>query len=126
MTLFSRLRSRFAALAHDLFMVPVAWLGAYWVRFNLESVPLEFFRSAIEMLPLVMLVQGSLFWHFGLYRGIWRFASMPDLVRITKSVAFGAGAVAIGIFLLINSLSRIKKSPPPLRQTLLTFFRICL
>lgn len=99
-TLVSRLRSRFAALAHDLCMIPIAWLGAYWVRFNLESVPIEFFRSAIEMLPLVMLVQGGIFWHFGLYRGIWRFASMPDLVRITKSVAFGVGAVAIGIFLL--------------------------
>jgi FlaA1/EpsC-like NDP-sugar epimerase len=38
-------------------------------------------------MPLVMLVCGAVYWAFGLYRGVWRFASLPDLVRITKAVA---------------------------------------
>ena len=28
------LRSRGGAVAHDLLMVPVAWLGAFWLQFN--------------------------------------------------------------------------------------------
>jgi hypothetical protein len=37
--LFDRLRSRISALAHDLIMIPVAWFGAYLLRFNLEPIP---------------------------------------------------------------------------------------
>ena len=28
-------------------------------------------------------------WMFGCYRGIWRYASIPDLIRIIKSVVAG-------------------------------------
>ena len=41
-------RSRAAAFSHDLLMVPVAWLGAYWLRFNFEPIPEEFWRQAMS------------------------------------------------------------------------------
>jgi FlaA1/EpsC-like NDP-sugar epimerase len=47
-----------------------------------------------------MLVQGAVFWYFGLYRGVWRFASIPDLLRIGKAVAVGVCLIALGLFLL--------------------------
>lgn len=118
MRIVDRFRSSVAAFAHDLLMIPIAWFGAYWVRFNLEPVPLEYFQSALGMLPLVILVQGTLFWHFGLYRGIWRFASMPDLLRITKAVAFGTAATAAGIF-LITRMAGIPRSVLPIYALLL-------
>jgi hypothetical protein len=34
-----RLRSRTVAFTHDLATVPVAWLLAYWLRFNLGAIP---------------------------------------------------------------------------------------
>ena len=95
-----RLRSQATAFAHDLVMVPAAWLGAFWLRFNLESVPSELWRLAVLYLPVVWVVQGVTFWYFGLYRGIWRFASVPDLIRIIKAVTFGvsiAGALIFGL-----------------------------
>jgi len=95
-----RLQSRATAFAHDLLMVPAAWLGAFWLRFNFETVPPEFWRQALQMLPVVWVAQGATFWFFGLYRGIWRFASVPDLIRIIKAVAIGvaiAGAAIFGI-----------------------------
>ena len=52
------------------------------------------------MLPVVLVVQGSLFWYFGLYRGVWRFASMPDLVRILKATLTGVAVAAVAIFFL--------------------------
>ena len=61
-TLFDRLRSRTAALAHDLLMVPVAWFAAYWLRFNLGTIPPEFLQGALAALPWVMLVQGCVYW----------------------------------------------------------------
>jgi len=99
-TILSRLRSSWAAFAHDLLMVPLAWLGAYWLRFNLESIPKPYLDEAWTLLPVVWFVQVVAFWRFGLYRGIWRFASLQDLSRILKAVATGVAAAAIVSFTL--------------------------
>lgn len=96
----SRLRPRFVAFLHDLVMVPVAWIGAYWLRFNLGPIPAEFLSQALLFLPLVWAVQGTMFWVFGLYRGIWRFASIPDMARILKSALTGLAIITITSFLL--------------------------
>jgi len=98
--LLGKLQKRYAAFLHDLLMVPLAWVGSYWLRFNLDGIPVEFWRQALLMLPVVMAVQGSMFWYFGLYRGVWRFASMPDLVRILKATLAGVALVAAAIFIL--------------------------
>lgn len=74
---------------HDLVAVVLAWLGAYLLRFNLD-LPSEFREAAISTLLWVVPLQALLFWYFGLYRGIWRFASLPDLKRILKAVSVAA------------------------------------
>ena len=66
---------------HDIAMVALAWLLAFAFRFNF-SIPHEFLVAILYSAPLVMLCQGIIFWRLGLYRGIWRFASIPDLKRI--------------------------------------------
>ena len=48
----------------------------------------------------VLPIYGVMFRIFGLYRGMWVFASLPDLVRISKSVAAGALIVMIGAAML--------------------------
>ncbi|MDW8468603.1 MAG: hypothetical protein RML56_05940 [Burkholderiales bacterium] len=68
------------AFAHDLAAVGVAWCGAYWLRFNLE-IPDDFRAAMWERLPWVVLLHGAVFGASGLYRGLWRFASLPDLQR---------------------------------------------
>jgi FlaA1/EpsC-like NDP-sugar epimerase len=97
--LLGRLRNRYTVFLHDLLMVPLSWFGAYWLRFNLDGFPREYWQQALTMLPVVLAVQGSVFWYFGLYRGVWRFASMPDLVRILKATLIGVAITAVTIFL---------------------------
>ena len=93
-------RSRFAVFTHDLLMVPIAWFGAYWLRFNLGSIPETFLHQSLLLLPVVWIAQGGMFWYFGLYRGIWRFASIPDLLRIVKAVITGVVIAATASFIL--------------------------
>ena len=76
---------------HDLTMVAVAWLGAYWLRFNLD-IPGEFTDAMWSALAVVIPVQGLVLYAFGLYRGLWRFASVSDLKRIL--IACGVAALA--------------------------------
>ena len=92
-------------MIHDLFMIPVAWLTAYLLRFNLESIPDVYLSQALAVLPLVVAIQGAAFWYFGLYRGVWRFASVPDFIRILKAIVVGVLVSAAVIFLLTRMQS---------------------
>jgi FlaA1/EpsC-like NDP-sugar epimerase len=89
---------RLPALAHDLLVIPIAWLGAYWLRFNLGEIPAQYWQAAMMTLPVVIVAQGLMFWQFGLYRGVWRYASLPDILRILKAVASGVMISALLIF----------------------------
>jgi FlaA1/EpsC-like NDP-sugar epimerase len=115
-----RLRSRTVAFTHDLATVPVAWLLAYWLRFNLGAIPDIFLERALLALPLVMLIQGAVFWLFGLYRGVWRFASMPDLVRIGKAVMAGTALVFFALF-AFDRMQGVPRSVPVLYLVLQIF-----
>jgi len=85
-------------ILHDLAASLAAWLGAYWLRFNL-SLPPEYLSAALLTLIWVLPLQAALFWYFGLYRGVWRFASLPDLKRILKAVGVAAVATALALIL---------------------------
>lgn len=106
-----KLRSRTSIFIHDLLMVPSAWFGAYWLRFNLSHIPDEFFYKALLFLPGVIGIQVSAYWMFGLHRGVWRFSSMPDLIRISKAVLTGIFLITLALF-FYNRLSGVPRSVP--------------
>jgi FlaA1/EpsC-like NDP-sugar epimerase len=83
----------FSAFLFDLCAVAAAWLAAYVIRFN-GSIPVDFRQSALHSLVWILPVYGVLFGIFGLYRGMWVFASLPDMLRISKAVVAG-GIVAM-------------------------------
>ncbi|MGN6580916.1 MAG: polysaccharide biosynthesis protein [Bordetella sp.] len=98
----------FVATLHDLVVAAIAWLLAYWFRFNLE-VPPEYVRVMWSYLAWVVPVQGVAFYLFGLYRGIWRYASIPDLRRIVLAVGTSALAVPVVLF-MVNRLADVPRS----------------
>jgi FlaA1/EpsC-like NDP-sugar epimerase len=87
------------AFAHDVVAAAVAWCVAFWLRLNLE-VPEPFFSAMLDSLLWVVPLQAAVFWAFGLYRGIWRYASVADLQRIVFAVLVAAMAVAMILLLL--------------------------
>ncbi|MBR8315531.1 polysaccharide biosynthesis protein [Burkholderia dolosa] len=84
-----------SAFFFDLTAVVAAWLCAYLIRFN-GSIPPDFLRGALTALGWALPVYALMFHIFGLYRGLWVFASLPDLMRISKAVVGGAVIVMIG------------------------------
>jgi FlaA1/EpsC-like NDP-sugar epimerase len=77
------------AFAFDLCAVVGAWFLAYVIRFN-GSIPPQYIYSGLKGLLWVLPAYGFMFRALGLYRGMWVFASLPDLVRISKAVVAGA------------------------------------
>ncbi|MBI3067799.1 MAG: hypothetical protein HYY79_02630, partial [Betaproteobacteria bacterium] len=87
------------AFAHDVAAAGAAWCAAFWLRFNLD-IPGPFFEMMLVSLAWVMPVDGTIFGVLGLYRGIWRYASLPDLKRIVLAAALGAAALATLFYML--------------------------
>ncbi len=81
--------NRWSAFAHDLLWVPLCLFASYWFRFNLGKIPPEFLNACFILMGMSLPIFWITFRFFGLYRGIWRFASIKDLSRIVKSVALG-------------------------------------
>ena len=79
-------------------MVWIAWTGLHLVRYALRSEPSPLAPWSTET-ALVLLAQGLVFWRVGLYRGIWRFASVPDFLNILKACLFGLVMISVGLFL---------------------------
>lgn len=88
------------AFAHDVAAAAGAWWLAFWLRFSPEW-PLQFAHLFWQGLPAVVLTQAVCFVGFGLYRGMWRFASLPDLKRILAAVGVSALAAPAALLLLI-------------------------
>jgi FlaA1/EpsC-like NDP-sugar epimerase len=98
---YARLLS-FTAFVFDLCAVVGSWGAAYVLRFN-GMVPHEFAHHAMWALLWLVPLYGVMFRIFGLYRGMWVFASLPDLMRIAKAVAVGAAAMMIVVVLSSSS-----------------------
>jgi len=106
-TRLSILLPRSAIVCHDLVMVWLCWHGLHWLRYAMipgaPSLPWWSTETVI-----VLVAQGLVFWRVGLYRGLWRFASVPDLGNIFKAGLIGLLAIAMGLVIYnrIDAVSR--------------------
>ncbi len=100
--------TRVAVVLHDLAMVWVVWQGLHRVRFGVMQDPPDMAWWSTEI-ALVLVAQGLVFWQVGLYRGLWRFASVPDLWNIFKASALGLFAIVLGLF-LYNRLDMVSRA----------------
>ncbi len=85
-------------VAHDLCMVWICWQGLYHLRYALDRASIDYPLWSTEM-GIVLLAQGAVFWLVGLYRSVWRFASVPDLWNIFKASLLGLLIIVLGLAL---------------------------
>ena len=85
---------RAAIVVHDLFMVWACWqllhAGRYSILPDAPALPLWNVDTS-----LVLGIQALVFWRVGLYRGLWRFASVADLINIFKASFIGLVAIVL-------------------------------
>lgn len=99
---------RAAIVLHDLCMVALCWTGLVQFRYAMLDAAVLPSVWSTEIL-LVLVAQGLVFWQGGLYRGVWRFASVPDLVNILKASMFGLLAILLVLF-IYNRLGQAPRS----------------
>jgi len=106
--LIAAIHPRLAVVLHDMLMVWLAWTAVSVMRWSLAPNPSPVALFGTETW-LVLGAQGAIFWWTGLYKGLWRFASLPDLWNIAKAAVLGALAITITLF-LYNRLETVPRT----------------
>ncbi|MEO6517807.1 MAG: nucleoside-diphosphate sugar epimerase/dehydratase [Pseudoxanthomonas sp.] len=104
----ANLLPRLTVVSHDLLMVWICWQGLHHVRYAMLANPPAYPFWSPEI-AIVLVAQGLVFWRVGLYRGLWRFASVPDLWNILKAAVLGLLALALGLA-LYNRLGTVPRA----------------
>lgn len=100
------------ALGHDVSAAAIAWYLAYWLRFNTE-IPQFNVPNMVGTMLWVVPLQALIFFGAGMYRGMWRYASVPDLQRIAIATVLSMFAIALMLLMLPQ------QQPPVPRSVLL-------
>jgi len=106
--LTAAIHPRMAVVLHDLIMVLAAWVLAKYLRYDMVHAASQVGFATLE-LPVVVVIQGCVFAWLGLYKGLWRFASLPDLWNIARVAVIGAVGIYPALF-LYNRLEGVPRS----------------
>ena len=97
-------KRRLAECVLDLALIPAAYFGAFLIRLDFK-INDALLASIISSLPWVMAATYAAFLIAGIYRGMWRYASVSDVIR------FANGSVLAGVFVVLIALvTRIELS----------------
>lgn len=80
----------------DLVLIVLAYYGAYALRFG-SMMESGTWRIFLRTLPVLLFVKMAAFLVMGVYRGIWRYTSVDDLVVFAKGVVVGSIASVLVI-----------------------------
>lgn len=89
-------RRRVIEILLDTFLMVFAYSVAYLLRFDGE-IPGEQAEIFIKTLPIIVAIQIFLFLVGGVYRGLWRYTGIDDLVTIARSVLISAAFSGVSI-----------------------------
>lgn len=71
-------------LLADILLLSISLFLAYLIRFDFH-LPRQHSMLLYQLLPFVLIIKISCFYFFDLYRGMWRYTSISDLLNIIKA-----------------------------------------
>lgn len=94
------------SVALDLCLIVIAYYGAHVLRFEAEFP--RYAQALFRSLPAVMLIQLAALAGFGLYRGIWQYTGLNELLRMVRATAAGVmtSVVVLVYFYRFEGFSR--------------------
>ncbi|KZB52539.1 polysaccharide biosynthesis protein [Thalassospira xiamenensis] len=105
------------AFVHDVMMAAISLPAALYLRVG-DGVVFYNPQNILFSVSVFTVIAAMIFWVFGLYRGIWRYASLNDLIRIAKAVTVAVGVLFLVLFLTAR-LDWLPRSTPIIQWFLL-------
>ena len=87
-------------LLHDLVVTAAAIVVSFYLRFDATGL-VERLPSLYLFLPGFLLYAAGIYQVFHLYKGKWRFASLPDLANIVRAVTVLAVSLLVLDYILV-------------------------
>ena len=91
--MYGRYRRSFL-ISIDLLVIVFSFFGAFLLRFDF-TLPGDYSSFYLVWLPIFIVLKLSIFYFFGLYKVIWRFTSIWELLKIVKAVTFGSVTIIL-------------------------------
>ncbi|MHB1371365.1 MAG: polysaccharide biosynthesis protein [Pseudomonadaceae bacterium] len=101
----------------DLLAAVAAWVGGFLLRFNFEW-PAHYAEKLLIVGAVLVGVHAIACRVAGLYRGLWVFASLPDLKRVMKAVGLSALALTV--------LVALDRGAPALPRSMIVLYPMLL
>ncbi|CAO3444572.1 UDP-N-acetylglucosamine 4,6-dehydratase (EC 4.2.1.135) [Azospirillum argentinense] len=95
---------------HDLTMTAVSLVVALYLRVGQQAFD-EYRDPLLTGLPILVLIGAVAFRFSGLYRGIWRYASVPDLAQLLRAVTMVV-LCFVAVMFLLTRLESLPRSLP--------------
>ena len=92
-------RNFYVILAGDLVLFAASLVLAYGLRFSL-NIPAEDWTRIVLLLPFLLPTKAFVFFLMGVYRGMWRYTSVPDALRLVKASVLATLTVMTGLTLV--------------------------
>jgi FlaA1/EpsC-like NDP-sugar epimerase len=103
----SRNANFWGVLFVDVVLLVFAHVLAYFIRYEGKLViP---YKQIIFVLPLLLIIKIPIFYVFNLYRGMWRYTSINDLINITKATIISSFSLVL-IILYATHFSNFSRS----------------
>jgi O-antigen biosynthesis protein WbqV len=87
-------------VVHDLVVTAAAILASFYLRFESEGLMARL-DGLYLVLPFFLIYAAVIYQLFGLYKGKWRFASLPDLANIFRAVTVLAVSLLVLDYVLV-------------------------
>ena len=93
-------------LLYDIVTVNLAYFIALWLRFDCKfsAIPEHYMEPACQIAPIYTVVMLVALAVLRLYRSVWRYASVPELVRVFFASVIGATAQIVGTLLFLQRM----------------------
>lgn len=94
----------------DALIIFTSFIFAFFLRGQIDPINNQDLFSQLAdfmgwYILIVLLVKIPMFWFFGVYRRVWKYASLKDMVAILESVTLGSVIIAVIFYILSFPIS---------------------
>ena len=93
-------------IIYDIITINLSYFLGLWIRFDLHfsAIPYEYFYSYLKFTPIYCVIALIVYYFFGLYNSLWRFASFSELNRVILAWAVTTAIQIVGITVFVRRM----------------------
>ncbi len=90
-------RRRIVEVLMDIILVSVSFLASYLLRFEGHNM-LPIYANMVNLMPWVIAVKITALYFFGVYKSIWKYIGIRDLLDIMKAITASTMIIALLVY----------------------------